>query len=112
MNDLNGPNVKIKPPGSKSKELLELKEKYVAKGVSVAFPIVVDKAHGVYVQDVDGNVYIDFAGGIGVLNAGHTPDEVVEAIITELTEFGAFAQTYVFYGFSIRAIFEISRKDA
>ena len=80
MIDLNGPNVKIKPPGPKSKELLELKEKYVAKGVSVAHPVLVDKAHGVYVQDVDGNVYIDFAGGIGVLNAGHTPVEVVEAI--------------------------------
>jgi len=77
---LYGPNIKVKPPGSKSKELMKLKEKYVAKGVSVTHPIVVDRAHGVYVQDVDGNVYIDFAGGIGVLNAGHTPVEVVEAI--------------------------------
>lgn len=53
-----------------------MREWYVPRGVSVTHSIVVDKAHGVYVQDVDGNVYIDFAGGIGVLNAGHTPDEV------------------------------------
>ena len=42
--------------------------------------IVVDHARGAELWDVDGRRYIDFAGGIGVLNAGHTPPSVVEAI--------------------------------
>ncbi|ADD09152.1 aspartate aminotransferase family protein [Candidatus Aciduliprofundum boonei] len=77
---MEGPKIKVVPPGPKSQEILKLKDKYVARGMSVAHPIVVERAHGAFVEDVDGNVYIDFAGGIGVINAGHTPDEVVEAI--------------------------------
>ncbi len=78
--DARGPSIKVTPPGPKSREILERKERYVARGMAVAHPIVVSRAHGALVEDVDGNIYIDFAGGIGVLNAGHTPDEVVEAI--------------------------------
>ena len=43
-------------------------------------PIFADRAHGARLTDVDGREYIDFVGGIGVLNRGHTPDAVVEAI--------------------------------
>ena len=39
-----------------------------------------DHGHGARLTDVDGKEYIDFAGGIGVLNLGHTPDAVVDAI--------------------------------
>ncbi|MEA2424512.1 MAG: 4-aminobutyrate aminotransferase / (S)-3-amino-2-methylpropionate transaminase / 5-aminovalerate [Thermoleophilaceae bacterium] len=56
-----------------------MRDTYVARGVSLA-PIVADHAHGARLVDVDGKEYIDFAGGIGVLNLGHTPDAVVAAI--------------------------------
>ena len=49
-------------------------------GYGKATPIAVCRAHGALVEDVDGNVLLDFAGGIGVLNVGHTPEEVVAAI--------------------------------
>ncbi len=48
-------------------------------------PIFADRAHGARLTDADGREYIDFAGGIGVLNLGHTPDAVVAAI-TEQAE--------------------------
>ncbi len=65
--------------GSRTESLLAMRDTYVARGVSLA-PIVADHAHGAKLVDVDGKEYIDFAGGIGVLNLGHTPDAVVAAI--------------------------------
>jgi 4-aminobutyrate aminotransferase/(S)-3-amino-2-methylpropionate transaminase len=65
--------------GSRTESLMAMRDAYVARGVSLA-PIVADHAHGARLIDVDGKEYIDFAGGIGVLNLGHTPDAVVAAI--------------------------------
>ncbi len=65
--------------GRKTEALLEKRDRYVARGVSIA-PIFADHAHGARLTDVDGREYIDFAGGIGVLNLGHTPEAVVAAI--------------------------------
>ncbi len=67
-------------PGPRSQQLLEWKNSVVARGISNSVPIFVDKAKGAVVEDVDGNTYIDFYGGIGVLNAGHCPPPVVDAI--------------------------------
>jgi 4-aminobutyrate aminotransferase len=64
---------------SKTDALRAKRDRYVARGVSIA-PIFADHAHGARLTDVDGREYIDFAGGIGVLNLGHTPDAVVAAI--------------------------------
>jgi len=65
--------------GSHTDALRAKRDRYVARGVSIA-PIFADHAHGARLTDVDGNEYIDFAGGIGVLNLGHTPEAVVAAI--------------------------------
>ncbi|MGH2448087.1 MAG: 4-aminobutyrate--2-oxoglutarate transaminase [Chloroflexota bacterium] len=65
---------------SKSARIWEERERWVPRGVSTYSHVVVDHAHGVYVWDVDGKRYLDFAGGIGTLNVGHTPEPVVEAI--------------------------------
>lgn len=67
-------------PGPKSKELLEKRLKYVARGVSYATEVFVDEAKGALLKDVDGNVFVDFASGIGVQNVGHCDDDIVEAI--------------------------------
>ena len=56
----------------KTEALLQKRDRYVARGVSIA-PIFADHAHGARLTDADGREYIDFAGGIGVLNLGHTP---------------------------------------
>jgi 4-aminobutyrate aminotransferase / (S)-3-amino-2-methylpropionate transaminase / 5-aminovalerate transaminase len=69
----------VQVSGSKTQALMAKRDAYVARGVSLA-PIVPDHAHGARLTDVDGKEYIDFAGGIGVLNLGHTPDAVVDAI--------------------------------
>jgi 4-aminobutyrate aminotransferase / (S)-3-amino-2-methylpropionate transaminase / 5-aminovalerate transaminase len=65
--------------GSQTEALRAKRDRYVARGVSIA-PIFAAHAHGARLTDVDGKEYIDFAGGIGVLNLGHTPEAVVAAI--------------------------------
>jgi 4-aminobutyrate aminotransferase / (S)-3-amino-2-methylpropionate transaminase / 5-aminovalerate transaminase len=65
---------------SKSQALLERRKNIVANGVGVFNTATVSEASGATIIDVDGNELIDFAGGIGVVNAGHCPPPVVEAI--------------------------------
>jgi 4-aminobutyrate aminotransferase/(S)-3-amino-2-methylpropionate transaminase len=67
-------------PGPKSAALLERRTRAVTSGVSTIHPIFIDHASGATVSDVDGNVFLDFAGGIGVMNAGHTHPDIVAAI--------------------------------
>src|SRR4029077_2760283 len=72
--------IKGQVPGPRSRKLMERREKAAPRGPFHATPIFMEKGEGARVTDVDGNVYLDFAGGIGCLNVGHTPERVVEAI--------------------------------
>ncbi len=65
--------------GTRTAELQAERERLVARGIATA-PIFVEHAHGARLTDVEGREYIDFVGGIGVLNGGHTPERVVAAI--------------------------------
>jgi 4-aminobutyrate aminotransferase/(S)-3-amino-2-methylpropionate transaminase len=64
----------------KSQKLLDRRKNVVANGVGVFNTTTVKEAKGAIIIDADGNEHIDFAGGIGVVNAGHCPEPVVEAI--------------------------------
>jgi 4-aminobutyrate aminotransferase / (S)-3-amino-2-methylpropionate transaminase / 5-aminovalerate transaminase len=57
----------------------EARERYVARGVSTP-PLVVERAEGARVWDVEGREYIDFAGGLGCANLGHNLPAVVDAV--------------------------------
>ncbi|HZS94712.1 MAG TPA: 4-aminobutyrate--2-oxoglutarate transaminase [Chloroflexota bacterium] len=65
---------------TRSEAIWAERERWVARGVSTYSAIVADRGHGALIWDVDGRRYIDFAGGIGTINAGHTPQSVVAAI--------------------------------
>ena len=75
------PLIKTPPPGPKSKELLDFQSAAESSAVSYprGLPMAIDKAKGATVMDVDGNVYIDFFGGAGVMNVGHSNPDVVKA---------------------------------
>src|SRR6201997_1712415 len=74
-------------PGPKSRALSERRAQAVPRGLSHGTPIYVAKAEDSWLEDVDGNRYIDFAGGIGCLNVGHRRDEVVGAVKDQLDRF-------------------------
>jgi len=65
---------------TKSEELLERRKNVVANGVGVFNTGTAQSARGAIIIDEDGRELIDFAGGIGVVNAGHCPEPVVKAI--------------------------------
>jgi 4-aminobutyrate aminotransferase/(S)-3-amino-2-methylpropionate transaminase len=66
--------------GDGSAELKALRERYVPRGITTAHPVVIDHAQGSELWDVDGRRYIDFVGGIGVMNVGHNHPRVMEAV--------------------------------
>jgi 4-aminobutyrate aminotransferase/(S)-3-amino-2-methylpropionate transaminase len=67
-------------PGPKAKEILARRAAAVPSGLGRATDVVVERADGGLVFDVDGNTLIDLAGGIGMLAVGHSPASVVEAV--------------------------------
>jgi len=65
---------------SKSTELIQRKNLAVARGIANSTGVFVEKASGAVITDVDGREFLDFYAGVGVLNVGHCPAPVVEAI--------------------------------
>ena len=67
-------------PGPKAAAVLARRAKAIPSAIRTIYPVVMDKAQGAIIQDVDGNKFLDFIGGVGVLNIGHCHPEVVEAV--------------------------------
>ena len=80
MKRLTEPKIICEVPGPKSQELLKLRAENVPIGVSGVVPTFIQRGEGALFEDVDGNVFLDFAGGLGVLNIGYSHPEVVEAV--------------------------------
>ena len=70
--------------GSDADELKALRERYVPRGITTAHPLIVDRAQGSELWDIEGRRYIDFVGGIGVMNVGHGNARVLEAVKKQL----------------------------
>lgn len=84
----DAPVIKIEPPGPKSKAILEYQ--FTHEGAAVSYsrglPMALKRGRGATVEDVDGNIYLDFFGGAGVLNVGHSHPAVIEAAAEQIGE--------------------------
>jgi len=82
----DAPSIKTPPPGPKSREYLGFQSAHEGSVVSYSkgMPMAIQRAKGATVEDVDGNLYIDFFGGAGVMNVGHSNPEVVEAVTKQI----------------------------
>ncbi len=74
------PDLKVAPPGPKSKAIIAKDREYVSNAYDRLFQFTMKMASGSAVMDADGNVYLDFSAGISVLNAGWSNPRVVKAI--------------------------------
>jgi 4-aminobutyrate aminotransferase / (S)-3-amino-2-methylpropionate transaminase / 5-aminovalerate transaminase len=74
-------------PGPKSKALAERRSTAVPRGLSHGTPIYVAKAEDAWLEDVDGNRYLDFSGGIGCINVGHRREPVLAAVRGQLDRY-------------------------
>jgi 4-aminobutyrate aminotransferase / (S)-3-amino-2-methylpropionate transaminase / 5-aminovalerate transaminase len=79
--------IRTEIPGPKSKALVERREAAIPRGPQLVTPIFAAKSEGAWIEDVDGNRYIDFAGGIGCLNVGHRAPRVEKAVREQLDKF-------------------------
>jgi len=79
--------IRTEIPGPKSRALMARREAAIPRGPSNATPIFAARAEGAILEDVDGNRYLDFAGGIGCLNAGHRSPRVLSAIREQLEKY-------------------------
>jgi 4-aminobutyrate aminotransferase/(S)-3-amino-2-methylpropionate transaminase len=84
---LESTRVKTAIPGPKSRALMERRKGAVSSGVGIATPIFASEAKGALLTDVDGNTFIDFGGGIGVMNVGHADPRVVAAVKEQVERF-------------------------
>jgi 4-aminobutyrate aminotransferase/(S)-3-amino-2-methylpropionate transaminase len=74
-------------PGPRSREILERERNAVARPLIVHAPVVAAEARGSTITDVDGNTFLDFVGGVGVMNVGHNHPRVVKAIHEQADRF-------------------------
>jgi 4-aminobutyrate aminotransferase / (S)-3-amino-2-methylpropionate transaminase / 5-aminovalerate transaminase len=84
---LESTRIKTEIPGPKSRALMERRHRAVSSGIGTATPIMAQEAKGALLTDVDGNTFIDFGGGIGVMNVGHADPRVVAAVKEQVERF-------------------------
>ncbi len=90
-------DVRTEIPGPRSREILERKARVVPDALSICLPIVIAEGRGATITDVDGNTFVDFTGGVGCLNVGHSHPRVVEAAQDQLSRFAHTDFTIVPY---------------
>lgn len=67
-------------PGPKAQAIIDRREATVPSAIRCSYPVVIERGEGAMIEDVDGNKFLDWIGGVGVLNIGFSQPEVVEAV--------------------------------
>ena len=67
-------------PGPKAEAIIERRKAVVPSAIRCSYPVVIKRGEGAMIEDVDGNKFLDWIGGVGVLNIGYSQPEVVEAV--------------------------------
>ena len=91
------PRVLTQLPGPKAKRVLERDAKVMSPSYTRDYPLVAKRGRGAVVEDVDGNLFLDFAAGIAVCSTGHCHPKVVEAIQKQAAELIHMSGTDFFY---------------
>src|SRR5260370_23624752 len=78
--EMKTPRLVTAVPGPRAKQIVERDARFMSPSFTRDYPLVAKSGHGAMVEDVDGNVVLDFAAGISVLSAGqcHSKDMVVK----------------------------------
>jgi 4-aminobutyrate aminotransferase len=91
------PHIETPPPGAKAQELLDRDAKYVSPSYTRVYPLVVERGSGAVIQDVDGNLFLDFTAGIAVTATGHCHPHVVAAITDQAQKLLHMSGTDFYY---------------
>ena len=91
------PRIVTPPPGPKARSVIERDARVMSQNYRKDYPLVVERASGVAVEDPDGNRYLDFAAGIAVVATGHSHPDVVAAIKAQADRFLHMCATDFYY---------------
>lgn len=96
------PRIKTELPGPKARALIDMDNDYVSPSYTRSYPFVAQKAQGLWMEDADGNLFLDFTAGIAVCATGHCHPQVVEAIKRQAERLLHMSGTDFYYPSQIR----------
>jgi 4-aminobutyrate aminotransferase len=97
FDDRDVPDLRTPPPGPRARALLERDARYTSPSYTRFYPLVVERGSGAVIEDVDGNLFLDFTAGIAVTATGHCHPHVVEAIQDQATRLLHMSGTDFYY---------------
>jgi len=103
------PKIATRLPGPKASEVIGRDARTVSQNLTKDVPLVVSRARGMVVEDVDGNRFLDFAAGISTVSTGHCHPEVVKAVQEQAEKLIHICYTDFFYPIYIDLCEELAR---
>jgi 4-aminobutyrate aminotransferase len=104
---MNGPLIKTALPGPNAKALIDRDKQVVSPSYTRGYPFVMARGEGALVEDVDGNVFLDFSAGIAVVATGHSHPDVVKAVTEQAQQFLHMSGTDFYYEKQVRLAEEV-----
>jgi 4-aminobutyrate aminotransferase len=105
---MTGPSLKTQLPGPRAKAIIDRDRKVVSTSYTRDYPLVMARGEGAFVEDVDGNVFLDCTAGIAVASTGHSHPDVVRAITDQAQRFLHMSGTDFYYEPQVRLAEELS----
>ena len=105
---MTGPSIRTPLPGPKAQALIERDAAVVSPSYTRGYPLVIERGAGAWVEDVDGNVFLDCTAGIAVNATGHCHPEVVRAITEQTAKFLHMSGTDFYYEPQVRLAEQIA----
>jgi 4-aminobutyrate aminotransferase len=91
------PSILTELPGPEARKVLEKDQRFISQSYTRVYPLVIKRARGMVVEDVDSNRFLDFTSGIAVNNTGHGHPRVIEAIHRQAEQFIHMSGTDFYY---------------
>jgi 4-aminobutyrate aminotransferase len=91
------PLIKTPLPGPRAEEVMAGDAEYISPSYTRSYPLVVQRGRGALIEDVDGNIFLDFNAGVAVCATGHSHPHVVEAIRKQIDDFIHISGTDYYY---------------
>ena len=105
---MTGPDLKTTLPGPRAQAIIARDTQVVSSSYTRDYPLVIARGEGVYVEDVDDNVFLDCTAGIAVTATGHSHPEIVRAIGEQASRFIHMSGTDFYYEVQVRLGEELS----
>jgi 4-aminobutyrate aminotransferase len=97
LQEIKLPQIRTELPGPRARALLDKDATYISPSYTRSYPLVMQRGYGAMIEDVDGNVFLDFNAGVAVTALGHGNPEIAEVIYRQAREFTHISGTDYYY---------------